>query len=475
MKHLFPLLMATVFCAALHGSDIKILHTELIHDNQLDGSPAYAYVTLSWDNSWYNEKNYDAAWIFFKFENGDNGNRHVPIAAEGHEIIHAPIVPGSIQPAEDLTGFFIHPSVVHRGPVQWTLKITLESSVMEQFRHGSTTFEAYAIEMVYIPQGGFTLGDPDTTALRFKAFYRSDSEGGFAGLYSIDREDQVIEVGAARGSLYYRSDRWMYGGDQQGPIPAQFPKGVEPFYMMKYELTQGQYAAFLSSLSASQSQLRVNFGGKDYYQNRGSITAFDGHYRALSPQRPCNFISWDDAMAYADWAGLRPYTEFEYTKACRGPETPLAGEYPWNTASKASLMRRVLESDELGLVGSWNESQLAENNREYFGASYYWVMDLAGSVWERVVTPTREAGRKFTGSHGDGQVDGYGFATNDDWPTGTTDTDGFGFRGGGYYTHGRLYGNFNPHSPVGYRTYGGWSGGHRVNAYGSRFVRTASR
>ncbi len=59
-----------------------------------------------------------------------------------------------------------------------------------------------------------------------------------------------------------------------------------------------------------------------------------------------------------------------------------------------------------------------------------------------------------------------------DWPKGSTETAGFGFRGGGYYEHHMQYGSFNPHSPVGYRNFAAWPGGARTNAYGSRFART---
>lgn len=58
-------------------------------------------------------------------------------------------------------------------------------------------------------------------------------------------------------------------------------------------------------------------------------------------------------------------------------------------------------------------------------------------------------------------------------PKGSTETAGFGFKGGGYYEHNMQYGGFNPHSPIGNRNFGSWAGGARSLAYGSRFARTA--
>ena len=100
-------------------------------------------------------------------------------------------------------------------------------------------------------------------------------------------------------------------------------------------------------------------------------------------------------------------------------------------------------------------------------------MDLAGSVWERVVTPAHVRGRAFQGSHGDGRVTQFGSATNADWPKGDEALGGFGYRGGGYYAHGQDAGELNPHSRTEWRRFGAWGDAPRSVAYGFRAVRTA--
>lgn len=329
----------------------------------------------------------------------------------------------------------------------------------------------YGIEMVLIPEGKFTLGDADTTTLRPNfTLYKSDKNGKFGGLYAIENETNIITIAPTEGNLYYHSETKAYQGDQQGSLPAEFPKGFKAFWMMKYELTQGQYADFLNTISTSATYQRANFGGRDYQHSRGGIRFENDKYIAESPNRPANFISWGDAMAYADWAGLRPYSELEYEKACRGSQNPMSREYAWNTPSKEKLLRYVDKNDELVFLEGYSEVNLTDQNREQFGASYYWVMDLSGSVWERVVTIGDSTGRAFKGSHGDGKLS-YGFATNEDWAKGSTETAGFGFRGGGYYRHDQLYG-LNPNVTIVNRIFSAWAGGMRSKAYGSRFVRT---
>ena len=436
--------------------------------------------TLSWNNSWYNTRNHDAVWIFIKYATPSYrqaGYRHARLMNKGHQLLYNHIGKSpspTFDVAEDQTGLFIYPSSAYRGNLQWTIELALDTTILSErnFNPNDRLIEVFGIEMVHIPEGAFTLGDPDTAAYRNYALYKSDEHGRPAGLWTIASEKDIITVGPERDKLYYHSQEKIYQGDQKGIIPASFPKGFQSFYIMKYETTQGQYSDFLNSISSSATHARANFGGKDYEQFRGTIKLENRKYLATSRNRPCNFFSWDDACAFADWAGLRPLTELEFEKACRGTSKPMIHEYPWNTNSKNKLMRVVNSDGDLVWLGGLREADLNESNRDLFGASFYWVMDLAGSLWERCVTIGDSTGRSFKGTHGDGTLANYGYASNPDWPKGSTETAGFGFRGGGYYEHHMQYGSFNPHSPIGYRNFGAWPGGARSLAYGSRFART---
>jgi formylglycine-generating enzyme required for sulfatase activity len=468
---LIILLLSASTCFA---SALKIQQVEWYRDDF--SKKMLVKLKLSWQNAWHNAKNHDAAWLFFKYlpsPYGENDNyTHAKIALHGHRLIqnHIPGSPGpDFEVPADQVGLFVYPKSSYRGDLNWSILLELDDP---KANIDNRNLEAYGIEMVMIPHGKFTLGDPDTSSTKpYFTLYKSGPNGEYQGLFSVEDENQSISIGPQEGNLYYHAETKLYQGDQTGVLPAAFPKGVQAFYMMKYELSQGQYADFLNSISSSATYQRANFGGRDYAQARGSIYLEAQKYQATSPHRPANFISWDDAMAYADWAGLRPYTELEYEKACRGIAAPLPQEYPWNTSNKEQLIRYVDKNDELVFSEGFSEAQLRESNRAQFGASYYWVMDLSGSVWERVITLGDPIGRAFKGSHGDGVIR-YGFANNEDWPKGSTETAGFGFRGGGYYRHGQLYGGLNPNATIANRTYAAWSGGMRSKAYGSRFVRS---
>ncbi len=456
------------FYTITQASDLQISNALLYQENET----VYTVVSLKWHNAWKNDINNDAAWLFFKVAEAGNDYKHLKVSKTGHEIV-SDNTEGKLEivTTDDQLGVFVQPKSNYRGTIEMTLKITLEESSFSypQYLY-SADFKAYGIEMVYIPQGKFTLGDPDTNALDFGSFYLSGKDGEFKELFMIESETEEIAIGDNENNLYYRAKN-HYQGDQTGTVPASFPKGVDAFYIMKYEPSQGQYVDFLNSLNDEQSQFRANFGGKEYYENRGSINIKNGRYFSSNPNAICNYMSWDDAMAYADWTGLRPLTEFEFTKATRGISKPSAHEFPWGTDNKFKLQRLLNKNGEYIMLNGWDESQLSGETKEVFGASYYWVMDLAGGMWERVITVGHEKGRSFEGSHGDGELSGNGFATNSDWPSGI-DAKGVGFRGGGFYEPGRGYNAYNPFSPIAYRPYGAYSGGQRTKAYGARFCRT---
>ena len=386
---------------AARGSGLRV---ELVEPGVVKAVSPAVGIRVYWNNSWRNERNYDAAWVFLNYRKPRGLWRPAQLMPSGSRAGRSG-ESALIEIPDDRAGAFVYSAGPHRGSVDWLLELKVDaSSLADVGPDGEIEWAAFGVEMVYVPESAFWVGDITPKAIEVNAFYRSDGQGNPAGLLRIESEREIA-VGAKDGALFYRVSEPMYQGDGQGPIPEAFPKGFQAFYLMKYELTQGQYADFLNHIPEQASYFRAVHAGPGYRANRGTIDIKDGSYIAGAPARPANFVSWNDGIAFASWARLRPMTEFEYTKACRGPVEPVNGDYPWGTSSKTRLRRVIVPpGDDLITTGEADEVLLADPTREVFGASYYWVMDLAGSVWERVVTPASATGRLFRGSHGSGRV-----------------------------------------------------------------------
>ena len=141
---------------------------------------------------------------------------------------------------------------------------------------------------------------------------------------------------------------------------------------------------------------------------------------------------------------MRPFTEMEYEKACRGAnQVPIANEYPWGntTITAIGTVTNQGTSTETWAAGNCNFQSptggekmrsgalaTSTSNRVSSGASYYGIMELGGNLWEWVITGAVVEGQDFTGAHGDGNLDATGTYNTLNWPT--TGGSGLGMRGG---------------------------------------------
>ncbi len=419
-----------------------------------DSGTTYTYIQcdVSWDNSWkasWTEgsttlTNWDAAWVFVKFRVATNNApwRHASLSASAADHV----VPAGAALDVGLTGskgagVFLYRSAAGDGT--WTNTVKLrwnytQDGVTIADKADKLDVSVHAIEMVYVPKGNFYAGDGGTALGQFEA--------GISGTpFLVTNDNYSIALGGGgAGSLGNNNTNGMYTGSNPADdfndiatqtLPAAFPKGYNPFYCMKHELSQGQYANFLNQLSSTQAG--AHYVASNYNKNRYSITNMTGVYVATAPDWACNWLLWADNAAYTDWAGLRPMSELEFEKACRGPLTPVVNEHAWGSLASAVDIASVS-----GVDGSGSETAVPSNaninfnNNNFFGpvrcgifatassgrvssgATYWGILDVSGNVWERAVSVGNTQGRAFTGSHGDGTLAADGSATgNTDWPT----------------------------------------------------------
>jgi formylglycine-generating enzyme required for sulfatase activity len=301
---------------------------------------------------------------------------------------------------------------------------------------GGTNVEVkvFAIEMVRVLEGAFNAGG-----------------GGGTSAFTSTTISTATATTAPSGIGTLGGEAGGYPTGQTAPANASWPNGYNAFYCMKYEVTQQQYVDFLNTLTQTQVDARKYTGSTSRYAITGTAV---GSYSTTNPNVACNFLSWADDAAYADWSGLRPMTELEFEKACRGPLLAVSGEFAWGTATLASsvyTLSNVGASNE-GIetnysttagnamcsptmamsggplrVGIFSANGL-NSGRVSAGASYWGIMELSGNLCERSVTIIYPKARAFTGTHGDGVLDTNGDANVAAWPV--INAVGVGLRGG---------------------------------------------
>lgn len=143
----------------------------------------------------------------------------------------------------------------------------------------------------------------------------------------------------------------------------------EPTYVMayrigRYPVTNGQYARFLSKNPQYPIPYLDEVWAEPYNWDPRRRIYPDGR-----ANHPVVLVSWEDALAYCEWAGARMPTKEEWEKATRGENGRV---YPWGDSF--DLQRaNVRESG----IGSTTPVGIYPN-----GASPYGLLDCAGNVWE---------------------------------------------------------------------------------------------
>ena len=132
---------------------------------------------------------------------------------------------------------------------------------------------------------------------------------------------------------------------------------VDAFSMDKYEVTVGQYAAFLQAK------------GVDPPSDWKTMN------QPAHQKRPVANVEWAEAAGYCTWAGKRLPTEAEWEKAARGTDGRL---YPWGNDPPTPLRANYGKTD-------WNNhGVLVPVGTLEDGKSPYGIYDMAGNVWEWV-------------------------------------------------------------------------------------------
>ena len=381
------------------ANNISIQRVSLIDTNRV-AKTISVRINISWDNSWRDDVKWDAAWIFFKYKEPKDSIwkwRHGSMSKTGN-------YPGNSNAAlkfvvpDDLKGGFLYRQTNGSGNIK-------SDSLTFLWNYGndgvlnidSVEVRVFATEMVYVSEGMFSIGDGNGQQRSYFSFQLKNAPNNYVTI--TDKWSPLINTfinnnsGGIDDINLYRDGIRISGldgldidGDKSSDY-TNFPTGYRAFYTMKYEVTQGQYADFLNSLSLKDTNnmfyvdtsrlKRIHPKHKQALQNLDpflgyvptesfrhsiSLDTVEVKYRVSRPDRAYGMANQNHFVSFIDWAGLRPMTELEFEKACRGPLPP----YYWSPTG--NIMRNDTTIKWGGGDWAWgNDTTTPRSNNSYGG------------------------------------------------------------------------------------------------------------
>ncbi|MEB3210902.1 MAG: SUMF1/EgtB/PvdO family nonheme iron enzyme [Leptolyngbyaceae bacterium] len=224
---------------------------------------------------------------------------------------------------------------------------------------------------VWIPSGEFVSGSDETER---DAGYRVSAEGWVAISQNTPNTPESLE----RIEQRLRQQRWF---DAE---PPRERRSLPGFCLQQNLVTQAEYRAFVAATIHRAPDISA-----DDYQEQGFLVHpytdvepyrwRNGTYPDGKAQHPVVLVSYDDAIAYAEWRSdqegeaYRLPTALEWEKAARGED----GRYfPWGNDWR---------DDGTNWIGSGSEGTSAIATFP-LSRSPYGVGDMAGNVFEYTST-----------------------------------------------------------------------------------------
>lgn len=183
---------------------------------------------------------------------------------------------------------------------------------------------------------------PNVAWPSFEETNRTEEKGNFADQNS---PRSFIHEKSGLEMLLIPAGEFLYGEKKE-------LKFLPDFWMAKTPVTNAHYAKFVQE---------ARYKSPKHWENGKCATELENH--------PVVYVSWYDAVNYAEWSGLQLPTEQQWEKAARGQD---GREYPWGNEWKPYCNTYEAGIGTTTSVGYYSP----------FGDSPYGCVDMSGNVWE---------------------------------------------------------------------------------------------
>lgn len=196
----------------------------------------------------------------------------------------------------------------------------------------------------------------------------------------------------ASGMVRIDGGKFAMGADDGMPFEGPVHEvEVGAFLIDKREVTVAEFARFIEATGYQTEADKFGWSGAFSLTDKAWMKVDGANWRypegpearPADPNEPVTQVSWNDAAAYASWAGKRLPTEAEWELAARGG---LAGmTYAWGDELRPGGKP----------VANWWQGEFPDDNTDEdgyrmratvgsFAPNGYGLYDVAGNVWEWV-------------------------------------------------------------------------------------------
>lgn len=193
--------------------------------------------------------------------------------------------------------------------------------------------------------------------------------------------------------IFFDGGEVTIGANDRTPIETpSYKTTVAPFYLDTYLVTVADFRKFIEATNYSTEAENYgdsgvfNFQSFDWSLEKGVTWEYSfGPSGEKAPDNhPVTHVSWNDATAYAKWAGKRLPTEIEWEYAAKNGENL---KYPWgntvqvNNQHMANVWNGNNIKQQQVLDGYFYTSPVGS-----FPASKSGIYDMVGNVWQWTAT-----------------------------------------------------------------------------------------
>lgn len=208
---------------------------------------------------------------------------------------------------------------------------------------------------------------------------------------TISTQNTISDVATADTSnmVHFDGGKITIGANDRNPIEAPaYETTVAPFYLDLNLVTVADFRKFIEATNHVTEAENFGDSGVFNFKNTqwGLIpgVTWDFPFGKTGPKaldnHPVTHVSWNDATAYAKWAGKRLPTEIEWEYAAKNGENL---KYPWGNTleSGGQIMANVWDGktieDQKVLDGYLYTSPVGA-----FPKSKSGIYDMSGNVWQ---------------------------------------------------------------------------------------------